>query len=168
MRQKQIPMRISAQVPIIGGMINLALLLLNFYFFSLFVNFELSILFTTLIIGGVGLFYANQLEKHFEEILIAQKLIPKRDEIALKKTVKAFVKQKKKLKNYIYTNNIYKISLFLFFSSIIFAFINAQKHFVTGFTGDNLKYLPFILFLVSLIPRVYMGRHRIEYIKCWE
>lgn len=168
MRQKQIPMRISAQVPIIGGLINLALLLLNFYFFSLFANFELSILFTTLIVCGLGIFYANQLEKHFEEILIAQKLLPKRDEVSLKKSVKEFVKLKKQSKNYVYTNRIYKLTLFLFFSSLIAAFINSQTHFLSGFLGNNFMYLPSILFLISLIPRVYMGRHRIEDIKCWE
>jgi hypothetical protein len=168
LKQSNIPMRISAQVPLAGGLINLGLLLLNYYFFYLFISKEYALLATTLIISILSVFYSNLLEKHFEEILIAQKLEPERDEMKLKNQVKVLVRQKKRSKNYRYTKTIYFASLIVLIISIIINVVNIEGEFVSIKWKDYLIWLPIVIFLISIIPRVFMGRHRIKYIQCFE
>ncbi len=123
-RQNKIPMRISKQVPIIGGLINFALLVLNFYFLRLFLPSEIANVVCCIILGCVSVFYANQLEKHFEEILIADTLLPETDENEIKKTIKRLVRIQKGKINYKVTKVIYIITLSFFLGAAFLLVIN--------------------------------------------
>jgi len=165
-RQAKIPMRISKQVPIIGGLINFALLILTYYFFRLFLQSEIAYISTCLILTSISIFYANQLEKHFEEILIADSLIPEKDEIELKKIVSKMVKLQKRKKNYKKTKIIYTILAILVLITSIISLTNLYYNYLPFKTVFN--FLPGFFFMISIIPRTYMGIHRLRNIKCFE
>ena len=163
LKRKNIPVRISAQVPVIGSFINFALLFLTTYFLSLFLTFSVSLIITSLIMTLLSVFYSNQLEKHFEEILIAQKLTPKTSESRLKELIKGFVKLKKENKNYVKTKRWYIFSILIFTCAALFLLV------YNSFTKiDNI--IPFItigLFFITIVPRTFMGLHRIKEINCF-
>lgn len=159
LKRDKIPVRISAQVPVFGALFNFGLLILISYFFSLFIPFQQSILITTMILTIISILYSNQLEKHFEEILFAQKIKPASDEVQLKCVIREFVKSNKLNRNYKNARGLYVINLILLLMLVVFCFLTSEKVII----NNRIFYFgPLVLFVISIIPRFYMGKYRIE------
>lgn len=164
LNRKNIPVRISAQVPVIGSFINFILLFLITYFLGLFLPFSVSLLMTTFTMTILSVFYSNQLEKHFEELLIAQKLTPQTSEKKVKERIDDFVKIKKKNVNYIKTKKWYVASLIVFSVATLILLVYLQYEETDLF----ILFIPLVLFLITLIPRTYMGLHRVQELSCFK
>ena len=112
----------------------------------------------------LSVFYSNQLEKHYEELLIAQKLTPTSNEDKLKEAIKEFVKIKKQNINYVKTKKWYVVSLIVFVIVTLFLLFYSQYEKTELF----ILFIPMIFFFITLIPRTFMGKHRIQEMSCFK
>jgi len=96
----KIPMRISRHLPVIFNLMNFFLLCFIYYFLNLFLEPEMSITYTLVILGIFAIYYPNSCEKYYEEIAIAQLIKPNLSERKAKCIIRERIERNRKNLSY--------------------------------------------------------------------
>lgn len=161
---KKINLKRSRQLPIIFSVFNFLLLCANYYFFSISQAATIAATYTMVIMGVFALFYPNVCAKYYEELLIAQRMKPGKDESRIRHIVRKRIKSNKNEPTHKRVRIAFNCFAFVFFLTM------GINVYVTNFTVYDLPPVSlyseaFILLLLSIF-RYVIAQYRIEKVIC--
>lgn len=161
LKSNQIPISASRHIPILGACFNGLIIFLCTYFLNIiFDNVAFVISSMSILLLIAILFYSNVVDKHYYELLIAQRTTPKTNEIFAREILSKYVKKIKKQKKY---SIAYKVLVLI---SILFLISTFLIAFFQVLPLKILLMIHLILFVLIGIVRFIIGKYRVENIQC--